>query len=135
VERRDQTGSQCLGKHTPADALYPHRGNWESGQVFEHTYRHFTPPRSVQCGSSSGELPLSLQLLKIEPEKLILSAFKKCEKRNSVILRLFNPTEKTISGNIKCQKPIRKAQLVNLNEESLQEIPVEYSGGWWDIKK
>lgn len=127
-ERLDQIGSQCPGKHTSAYALYPHQGNWEEGHVFEYTYRHFTPLRAVQCGSSTGDLPLSLQLLKIEPEELILSALKKCEKRNSVILRLFNPTEKTISGRIKCQKLIKKARLVNLNEEPLQEIPVEPTG-------
>ncbi len=128
VERLDQIGSQCPGKHTSAYALYPHQGNWEEGQVFECTYRHFTPLRAVQCGSSTGDLPLSHQLLKIKPEELILSAYKKYEIRKSVIIRLFNPTDETISGSIKCQKSIKKARLVNLNEEPRQEIPVEKGG-------
>ena len=128
VERLEQIGSQCLGKHTSSYALYPHEDNWQSGKVFEYSYRHFTPLKLIQCGPSPGELPKTLQLLKIEPEQLILSAVKKCETRESVIVRFFNPTEKELSGTIKFWKPIQKAWLTNLNEEREKELAIDKSG-------
>jgi mannosylglycerate hydrolase len=128
VERLEQIGSQCLGKHTSSYALFPHEGNWEVGKVFECTYRHFTPLKLIQCGPSPGDLPKALQLLKIEPDELILSAVKKCETRDSVILRFFNPTENELTGKIKFWKPMQKAWLTNLNEERVKELPVDKNG-------
>jgi alpha-mannosidase len=128
VERLEQVGSQCLGKHTSSYSLYPHEGNWQEGNVFEYAYRRFTPVKLIQCGPSPGELPRALQLLKIEPEELILSAIKKCETRESIIVRLFNPTEKEITGKIKFRKPIKEAWLTNLNEERKKELPINKNG-------
>jgi len=128
AERREQVGSQCLGKHTSAYALYPHQGNWKTGRVFEYTYRHFTPLKLVQCGATPGTLPKALQFVKLEPEELILSAMKKCDTRDSVILRFFNPTEKELTGTIKFWRPIKKAQITNLNEEPLKELTPKNDG-------
>ncbi|MCI0512140.1 glycosyl hydrolase-related protein [candidate division KSB1 bacterium] len=128
VERLDQVGSQCPGQHTVAYALYPHTGNWETGRVFEMTYRHFTPLKAVQCGHTTGELPLAMSFLQIEPESLILSAVKKCEFRDTVIVRFFNPAEKDLHGKIQFWKPIKHAWLTNLNEERQQDLPVAADG-------
>jgi alpha-mannosidase len=128
VERREQIGSQCLGKHTCYYALYPHEGNWEQGKVFEYTYRFFTPLKLVQCGATPGELSVSNQFLKLEPEELILSAVKKCESRSTVIVRLFNPTMKEISGKLQFAKPIRAAWRANLNEERQEELKLDTDG-------
>ena len=122
VERMEQIGSQCLGEHTSFYSLYSHEGNWETGKVYEYTYRHFTPLKLAQCGPSPGELPKSSQLLKIEPEQLILSSFKKCETRDSVVLRFFNPTDEQLKGVVKFWKPIKSAFLTNLNEERQHEL-------------
>ncbi|MGQ9852196.1 MAG: alpha-mannosidase [Candidatus Oleimicrobiaceae bacterium] len=128
VERLEQVGSQCLGRHTCAYALYPHLGNWETGEVFAHTYRHFAPVRAFQCGISEGDLPLSMSFLQLAPGSLVLSAVKKCEERNSLIVRFFNPTEKEVPGHLRLARPIRKAHLTNLNEERIEPLPVTASG-------
>ncbi len=128
VERLEQSGSQCPGAHTCSYSLYPHPYDWQQGNVYQQTYRHFTPVKLVQCGISGGDLPVTNGLLKIEPEELILSALKKCENRESVIVRFFNPTLKEISANITFRSPLKQAFRTNLNEERMQEIPVSKSG-------
>ncbi|MDZ7394156.1 MAG: glycosyl hydrolase-related protein [candidate division KSB1 bacterium] len=128
VERLDQVGSQCLGRHTCAYALYPHLGNWESGEVFEHTYRHFAPVKAFQCGITDGELPPRMSFLQLEPHTLILSAVKKCEHRDSVIVRFFNPTEEEQSARLRLWRPVKKAHLTNLNEERLRPLKVTDAG-------
>jgi mannosylglycerate hydrolase len=128
VERLDQIGSQCLGKHTFSYALFPHEGNWETGKVIENSYKHFTSIKLIQCGITKGELAKSNQFFKIEPEELVLSALKKCDSRDSVILRFFNPTENELDGEITFLQPIKGAWFTNLNEERLDEIPVDSNG-------
>jgi alpha-mannosidase len=128
VERLDQVGSQCLGRHTCAYALYPHFGNWEDGEVFAQTYRHFAPVRAFQCGISAGDLPPRLSFLRLQPNGLVLSAVKKCEERDSLIVRFFNPTEKAVEGHLHLARPIRKAYLTNLNEERMRPLPLGDSG-------
>jgi len=128
VERLDQIGSQCFGKHTFSYALYPHEGNWETGKVYDNSYKHFTPIKLIQCGISKGSLAKSNQFFKIEPEDLVLSAVKKCDSRDSVILRFFNPTEKDLDGKIKFWQPIKQAWLTNLNEERQEKIQANSNG-------
>jgi mannosylglycerate hydrolase len=128
VERLDQVGSQCLGRHTCAYALYPHFGNWEAGEVFAATYRHLAPVRAFQCGIPDGDLPPRMSFLVLEPSSLVLSAVKRCEERDSLIVRFFNPTEKELAGRLRLYRPIRKAHLTNLNEERIGLLPVTASG-------
>ncbi|MBD3289194.1 hypothetical protein GF337_10350, partial [candidate division KSB1 bacterium] len=128
VERLEQSGSQCPGKHTCSYSLFPHEGDWQQGQVHQYTYRHFTPVKLAQCGISGGDLPVTSGLLKIEPEALVLSALKKCDTRDSVILRFFNPTSKEFDANINFRQPLKQVFKTILNEEREDEIPVTKSG-------
>ena len=51
---------------------------------------------------------------------LALSAFKKAERSNAVILRIYNPSPKAVDANIDFFKKIKSAVVVNLNEEPLR---------------
>lgn len=128
VERREQIGSQCLGKHRCAYALYPHEGDWQTGRVYEFTYRHFTQLKLAQCGVSPGELPRTQQFFTLEPDTLVLSALKKCDHRESIIVRFFNPTGEDIYGLLRFWRTIKEAWLTNLNEEQINELPVQPDG-------
>jgi len=128
VERLEQIGSQCLGRQTSAYALFPHEGNWETGTVYEATYRHFASLKLVQCGRTEGTLPKQQRFLKLEPSSLILSALKKCEVRDSIILRFFNPTDREVTGRVAFWLPVKAAFITNLNEERISPLPVENDG-------
>lgn len=57
--------------------------------------------------------------------KIIISAIKKAEDRDSMIVRLFNPTHETQIGKITLYFKIEEAWICNLNEdrqESLNKI-------------
>jgi len=62
-------------------------------------------------------LPQKMSFMSIEPENLILSAFKKSEDRHSYVLRVFNPLDKTIHGKINLSTSFNEVYLLNLNEE------------------
>lgn len=87
-------------------------------------YGHNAPLRMAQCGQGGGNLPKEMSFIKIQPSSLVISAIKKSEKEESIIVRLFNPTDMDLEGKISCYKRIEKARLVNLNEEPIEDIKV-----------
>jgi mannosylglycerate hydrolase len=59
-------------------------------------------------------------------DSLFLSALKKAEDRDTVILRTYNPSNNFIEGKVSFRnKKIKKAFYTNLNEERLEEIQIE----------
>jgi len=135
-ERRpDQELSHQLGPHEMRYAIYPHRGDWDGGRVMAEA-EHFTLPMEMAqagpCGTDAPApeacLPLSTGFLEVRPPDLILSAFKRAEGSDAVILRLYNPTERRISGKITLPRKVKSATPVNLNEEPVKTGAVKFSG-------
>jgi len=109
--------SQSLGEHEWRYAIYPHTGRWDDANVYREAELHNLLLKVGEAGRHGGKLPKQLSFFEIKPANLVLSALKKCEERNSLILRLFNPTDRPVRGKITCYKPIKTARLTNLNEE------------------
>jgi len=63
----------------------------------------------------------------IEPDELVLSAVKKAERKDALILRLYNITDKEIAGKVKFYKPIKEAVPVDLNEKPMDDQPLKGS--------
>jgi alpha-mannosidase len=91
-----QKGSQCLGKQEFRLSVYPHKSDWQKGEVYKEALNFNNNLRIAQIGSGSGDLPLTNSFLKIENENIVFSSFKKSEeeKENSFVLRVYNPTSK-----------------------------------------
>ena len=120
----EQDGSQCLGKQTATYSLYPHKSG-ETEETFIQAQRFNIVPSAIQIsGSSNGDIKPGTSFIEVENKKLIISALKKAEDRDSVILRVYNPTEETVSSKIKLYKKPEKCYIVNLNEERLGEFDI-----------
>ena len=141
--------AQCHGTSAFEYAVLPHAGNWEKAKlVYEGLkfnnplilHRCKTTADTVQHGAgnkefnktkiklvpSEGILPINLSFIHVIPDKLIVSTVKK-GKNSDFILRLYNPTKHSIAGNIKLFKRIKKAEIVNLNEELIKKLDIENS--------
>lgn len=118
-------GSQLLRRMEFEYAVYPHCGNWEKAETYAEARRVNTPAMVYQImGECRGELPLEQELLKIDDKNLQVSALKKSENRESLILRVYNPTGKTIDTDISLTVPgaeIDSVYVCSLNEERLPE--------------
>jgi len=145
---------QCQGEHSFEYALYPHAGDWES--VYRAAYTWHTPaylrrgnehegylpneawtdhspdvltaPVRLKALDLSGDLPPELSLLSLEPDGLVLSAVKRSEQGDALIVRFYNPTPEAVQATVTLFRPIRAAQLVNLNEEPQADLPVAEGG-------
>lgn len=112
-----QKGSQCLGKQSYSIAIYPHKENWISGNVYNEAMNFSNPLRIAQIGSSKGSLPVELSLMKFSSPQLQFSALKKSESEDgSAILRVYNPTNKTLESKIEFMNKLTSIQKVTLEE-------------------
>jgi len=123
--RQDYThlkGSQCLGKSSYRLAIYPHKGDWQLGDVYMEAINFNNHLIIVQSGKSNGKLPSELSFMKVTPDDLVFSALKNSEDTNGIVLRVYNPTEKDIEGKVEFYNSISKVEQVTLEEVFAKEI-------------
>ena len=113
-----EDGGQSLGKLVFEYSLYPFRKN-QTGMLAE---RISAPIKAVQTSVGAGTRADRMSMLEI-PESLVLTAMKKAEDSDKVILRVYNPTKQTVTGAFRCE--FRNAKIVNLNEEYQEDVSLD----------
>jgi mannosylglycerate hydrolase len=133
-------GGQCLGKHTFHYAIAPHRGTWQDSLVYREAHQHNVPCRIVQADAHPGELPKTLSFVSVSPASFIISAIKKAETEDALIVRVYNASDQETTGEIRVFQQIKRAALTNLNEELLEtitpnsEYTVTIQARPWEVK-
>lgn len=115
---------QCQGEHTFRYSFYPHRGTWEVAKSYIESWNHNVPMRAVLIDPQKGGLPSEYTFIEITPDQLVLSALKKGESDDILILRFYNISSSKVNGHIKVNLPIREAFLTNLAEEKITEVDI-----------
>jgi len=112
----DTPGAQCLGKYTFHYAFYPHTGSWKDARSWEQARSFNLPVRAIQADRHIGHLPASHSFITLEPSELVLSAVKKAEDSDTLVVRFYNTTDREIQGKIAIAGA-KSLHLANLNEE------------------
>jgi mannosylglycerate hydrolase len=121
----DAPGCQMLQTVDYEYAVYPHQGNWNEGGVYAEADKLNARPAVTQISMNrGGDLPTTASHYAVDNDALILSSVKKAEDRESVILRLFNPTEETVEGAVRFGLPVTGAWRTNLIEERGEELDI-----------
>jgi mannosylglycerate hydrolase len=127
--RRDSAGpvratpeAQSLGSHTFEFAVYTSSGRYDGAELLRQASTFIAPPRIVSKMRARGDLPTRLSFFSVNPSVLEVTALKPAEESGMAVLRLFNPTEEEQCGVIWFYCPIKRAFLLNLNEEILSPI-------------
>jgi hypothetical protein len=99
---RTDHGSQCPGRHTFHYAILPHAGDFEKAGLWQAADRFNLALQAVQLGPTPhGTEPLSRTFLEVAPAALYVSAVKRSESGKGWVVRLFNPTSRTLSGKVR----------------------------------
>jgi mannosylglycerate hydrolase len=146
--------AQCLGRHTFEYAIVPHLGDWHAvyqaaeayvaplyvrrgderegylpGEVWEANSPNDPPKWSGAIPVAlDGELPGELSFLTLKPEGLVLSAIKRSEAGDALIVRCYNPTNEAQQASLRLFRPIVKAHLADLREGAGEALPIEDDG-------
>jgi len=127
-----QKGSQRLGKQTYRLAFMPHAGYWQTDNVYHSALAINNELKLIQIGRATGNLIPELSFLRITPESLVFSALKspETESAKSLVLRLYNPTDSEIQGEVRTHFKLTDVRLMTLEETELGVIPLTDSNSF-----
>jgi alpha-mannosidase len=107
------------GEHHFTYALYPHGGDWKQAlsmrQGFDYDYRL----EGMQVAAHNGALPASYSFVKTEPNNVVVTAMKKTEDGDGLLVRFFEWSGKETSVKLTLPPGITSATLSNLMEKPL----------------
>jgi alpha-mannosidase len=108
-------------------AVQPHNGDWRQAEAYKTAREYRLTPICVEA-NGKGKLPPEFSFLKLSPTSVILSALKKAEDTDEVILRLFETRGEAVEAEVELFKEIKKLVLVNMLEEEERELPFTGKG-------
>ncbi len=142
--------AQCLGSHSCEYAILPHKGSITESNVFDSAMNFHAPALAVQnnirpkrvlsrenilgeFGSIEtitshiqdqlNEMPEDLAILTLDPPELIISAFKKAEDEEAIIVRLYNPGKELIrDAALQFGIGVKEGYLTDFNEKELRPL-------------
>jgi mannosylglycerate hydrolase len=115
-------GAQWPGRHVFEYALVPHTGDWRA--CFWEAHAFNAQLRAVFTGTHRGDLPSAGSFVTVEPDTVVVSAVKAAETGDGFIVRIYNVGDEPVEGRLRLWRPFKRATLVNLNEEELEELDV-----------
>jgi alpha-mannosidase len=112
-----------LGEHTYTYAVYPHSGDWKKARMHQrgHEFNH----RLFAMQTDSQNLKNEFKSFILEPDNLIISALKKAEKDDAVIVRFFETRGEKCHATLQMPSQIKSASCVNLLEEEESELDIK----------
>ena len=114
--------AQCIGEHTFEYSIYPHTGDWQEAQVWKQAHQHNVPLRAVHTGAHEGSLPAKYSFVETSHPELIISAIKKAEDSDMLVVRFYNPTPSAIKNAWVKVQGAKSAKLLNMNEEVIGDV-------------
>jgi alpha-mannosidase len=151
----DTPDAQCPGSHTFSYALAPHVGNWHNIYATAQTWaapvivrrgdetEGFVPLQAVPKERQefqmfkttrvlpvdrTGNLPSVQSFVQVTPAQVVLSAVKRSEEGELLVVRVFNVGEEAVSAAITLFLPVINAYELSLAEERLAPLPTTSAG-------
>ena len=113
------------GNHSFTFSITSHKPGWQNGvkpgrEANELLFAIPDPPKYADA-----ELKESMSFFEVEAENVIVSAFKKAENENGVVVRLYNLNEEDTEVKLRFSEKFEKAWRTNLIEEKEEELDMK----------
>lgn len=115
-------GALEVGEHTYKYSIYPYQGDWRDAGIYKSALKFEQSLLPVQISSSVNK---KYDGFSLTPDNLIISALKKAEDDNAIVLRFFEAKGEKCRGALKIPPQIKKVMLVNLLEDDDEEINID----------
>jgi len=113
------------GHHESIYSLYPHGGSWREAETVRRGYELNYRPFTIETDKHQGTLPAEHAFVEVEGDNVVVTAIKKAEDDEALILRFYEWAGK--ESNIKLQLPpgARSASETDLMEKPIGKLLVE----------
>ena len=113
------------GVHEFTYSLYPHAGNWKDALTVRRGYELNYPLLSRQEHPHAGNLPESHSFLQLPSENVILTAAKKAEDDNTLILRFYEWAGKDTNISVRPYAAVESASETDLMERPTNSLTIQ----------
>jgi alpha-mannosidase len=104
------------GHHHFHYALYPHAGTWKDALTVRHGYEYNYPLTAVVTTAHAGSLPPEHSFASVGPENVVLTAVKKAEDAQGLILRVYEWAGKDATAEFHVPPGATGATVTNMQE-------------------
>jgi alpha-mannosidase len=112
------------GHHEFTYSLYPHSGNWKQALTIRQGYELNYKLISLPVEKHQGALPAEHSFLQVPSENVIVSAVKKAEDDNSLVVRFYEWAGKQGDVTIQLPRGAQSARETDLMEKGDAAVPV-----------
>jgi alpha-mannosidase len=105
------------GHHHFHYALYPHAGTWKDAGTVRHGWEYNFPLEAVVTTAHRGALPAAHSFVSASPENVVLTAVKKAEDSDGLILRVYEWAGKSSTAEFHVPAGATGATITNLMEK------------------
>ncbi len=110
------------GKHNFSFSLTSYKGGWLENGIHRWGRQWAIPPMTFL--SDSAMLPRRRSYLSVVPENIIVSAFKKAEDEDAVVIRLYETAGKRTDARMQTAFPVKRAIETNIIETASKKLAV-----------
>lgn len=114
--------AQCLRKMSFEYSLILHEDTWLKSEAYLQGRCFAYPPLGVAVNEPVEELPKEMSFMRVEPKELVVTALKKWERGDGMIIRFYNISDEKVLCVIKPSFSFSEVWYTNLNEEPVTSV-------------
>jgi alpha-mannosidase len=115
--------AQEPGEHSYRYSIYFYNGDWRDAEIHRRGFETSQPLWAHQVDHDPGSKEFRSVVL--EPDNLIVSALKKAEDDNAIIMRFFETRGEECTATLKLAAGIKSVKTVNLLEQEEEKITIK----------
>lgn len=112
------------GHHEFTYSLYPHAGGWREALTVRQGYELNYKQLAIQTEKHEGALPAQHAFVEVKAENVVLTALKKAEEDDDLIVRFYEWAGKETPVKIQLPPGAKSAQEADLMERPIGGLPV-----------
>lgn len=116
------------GFHAFTYALYPHSGDWKSSETMRQGYDLNYPLIPVKVQPHAGPWPTKRSFVAVGPDNVIVTALKKAEDSNDLIVRFYEFKGKSTNVKLQLLEAAASAAETNLMEKQEHPLALQQNG-------
>ena len=113
------------GRHVFEYSIIPHEGNWLTSGAYKEAYGFNVPLLAHETAVHEGNLPAAASFVRVKPDTLIVTAVKRAETEDALVVRFYNVTGKTVQGETEALKPLEGAWIADLDEQAIRRVTLK----------
>ncbi|MCL4523619.1 MAG: alpha-mannosidase [Acidobacteria bacterium] len=117
-----------MGHHEFTYSIYPHVGSWKESGTVRRGYELNIPLLAIATQAHTGALPPAHSFLSLEPANVVLTAIKKAEDDDGIMIRFYESAGRETQVKLRLPPGAARAVETNLMEKEEKALSIEKNG-------